>query len=182
MGGVDGQVASRQQAARIAARDGRPAEALAHMEAACQLAPDRGDLHFQLACLHALGGAFEPALEHFRTTTRLLPDFADGWRLLGTTLVRTRRVGEARQALRRAHELAPGDVPALRALAEMEFLHGWPADALPLWQALLDRDAGDIEARLRTGESLHRLGDQARAVAVFNEGVRLAPGSDALWL
>lgn len=177
-----GHVATHQLAAQLASRNGRPEHALRHMEEACRLAPEQAELHFQLACLLAHGGQLQPALEHFRIATRQLPDFADGWRFLGITLARAHRDAEALEALRRAHQLAPDDSVALRALADVEFRAGWPADALPLWEALLEERAEDVEARLRTGECLSRLGFQHEAVVCFRRGVALLPGSHALWL
>lgn len=174
--------APRQLAAQLASRRGLHAQALRHMEAASTLAPERAEIHFQLACLQAHAGDLEPALAHFRAATVQRPDFAQAWRFLGTTLLRIRRDAEAKDAFRRAHALDPDDAEALRALADVEFRAGWPADALPLWQALLDRAPDDVVARLRTGESLARLGYQDRAVTCFREGVERLPGSDALWL
>ena len=177
-----GHPAPHQLAAQLAVRRGQPDVALRHMEEASRRAPDRADIHFQLACLQAHAGDLEPALAHFRTATRQRPAFAEAWRFLGTTLLRAHRDAEARDALRQAHALSPADPVALRALADVEFRSGWPADALPLWQALLERQPADVQARLRTGESLARLGFQSRAVACFQEGVALLPDSDALWL
>lgn len=174
--------AVQQLAAQWASRSGLHDRALRHMEHACRLAPRRPDIHFQLACLQAHLGHLEEAIGHFGIATTGRPDFAEAWRHLGTTLSRARRDTEAIGALRRACELAPDDPVALRALADVEFRTGWPADALPLWQALLDRRPDDIQARLRMGESLSRLGFQDRAVACFREGVALLPRSDAMWL
>lgn len=174
--------AVHQLAAQWASRSGLHDRALRHMEDACRLAPERPDIHFQLACLQAHLGHLEAALEHFRIATARRPDFAEAWRHLGTTLLRARRDEEGIAALRRAHRLAPDDHAALRALADVEFRAGWPADALPLWQALLERRPDDIQARLRVGESLTRLGFQDRAVASFRDGVALLPQSDAMWL
>ncbi len=174
--------AVHQLAAQWASRNGLHDRALRHMEEACRLAPERPDIHFQLACLQAHHGHLEPALDHFRIATARRPGFADAWRHFGATLLRARRDEEARAALRRAHALAPGDNAALRALADVEFRTGWPADALPLWQGLLERRPDDIQARLRVGESFSRLGFQDRAVACFREGTALLPQSDAMWL
>src|SRR5690606_26207822 len=81
-----------------------------------------------------------------------------------------------------AHALAPGDADILRALADAEFRAGWPADALAPWQSMLERDPDEVQARLRVGETLHRLGDQAAAVACFREGVERQPRDAGLWL
>lgn len=165
-----------------ASRRGDFAAAAAHMADACRLAPERGELHFQLACLLAHGGRYEAALEPFRRATARLPGFADAWLFQGRALARLGRHDEAIGSFRQAHRLAPADPKMLEALAEAEFLQGWPADALPSWQALLERRPDDVHARLRTGETLSRLGFQSRAVETYRTGVRMQPRSHALWL
>lgn len=165
-----------------ASRSGDFAAAATHMAEACRLAPHRGELHFQLACLLAHGGRYEASLEPFRRATERLPTLADAWLLQGRALFRLARHGEAIESFRQAHRLAPDDPKGLQALAEAEFLQGWPADALPLWQALLERQPDDLHARLRTGETLSRLGFQSHAVEVYRTGVRMRPGAHALWL
>lgn len=165
-----------------ASRRGDTAAAVRHMREAARLAPQRGDLHFQLGCLLAHGGSYEAALAPFREAAGLLPDFADAWLFQGRTLARLGRPAEAIASLRRAHTLAPDDRRTLLELAELEFLQGWPADALPLWQSLFDREPGNLHARLRLGETLSRLGFQDRAVDLYREGTRLAPSTAGLWL
>ena len=168
--------------ARRAVRNGDMATALAHMAGASRLAPRRGDLQFQLGSLLAHAGRFEEALPHFMAATELSPGSADAWLFQGRALAGLGRHGEALRTFREARRLAPEDLRILHAVAEAEFAHGWPADALPLWASLLERKPGDVHARLRTAESLARTGDQDQAVALYREGVRLKPDSDALWL
>ena len=165
-----------------ASRRGDFAAAATHMERACRLAPGRGELHFQLACLLAHAGRYAAALEPFRRATERMPGFADAWLFQGRTLAQLGRHAESIASFREAHRLAPHDAKVMEALAEAEFLQGWPADALPLWERLLERRPGDLHARLRTGELLSRLGFQDRAAALYREGVRLKPASDASWL
>src|SRR5688500_4247875 len=78
--------AVHQLAAQWASRRRLHGRALRHMEEACRLAPERPDIHFQLACLQAHHGHLEAAIGHFRTATGRRPDFADAWRHLGGTL------------------------------------------------------------------------------------------------
>lgn len=173
--------AARARALDASRRGDFDAAAL-HMAEACRLAPGRGELHFQLACLLAHVGRHDAALDAFRRATAKLPGHADAWLFQGRVLSRLARHDEAIASFREARRLAPEDPRMLDALAETEFLQGWPADALPLWQGMLDRQPDDLHARLRTGETLSRLGYQARAVDVFRDGLRLHPASHALWL
>lgn len=173
---------SHRDLARQAVRAGDLEAALRHMATACRLAPGRGDLQFQLGSLLAHAGRFEDALPYFHRATALMPGRADAWLFQGRAQAQLARPVESLRSLREAHRLAPGDARILVAVAEAEFAHGWPSDALPLWEALLERDHHDVHARLRTGETLSRLGEQAHAVALYRAGVELSPHAEALWL
>src|SRR5690606_31817090 len=82
-----------------------PALALAAMARAVELAPANDTLRFQYASVLAHQGRHADALPHFQQLAPRRND-AQGWQLLGLTLQRLGRHGQALQALRRAHELA----------------------------------------------------------------------------
>ena len=165
-----------------ASRTNREALALAHMTMAFELAPGSVELGFQLGCLQAHAGQTGKALERFQATTRLLPEFADGWYFLGIALVREQRNREALAALRTAYLLAPAQPRILRALADVEFRTGYPSDALPLWMELERIQPDDVEIRLKTGETLSRLGWHEQALASYQRALLELPASADLWL
>ena len=102
--------------------------------------------------------------------------------LAGRLLASAGRIDEARGALHHALALDAGLPGALAALAELEFRHGFPSDALPLWERQLALDPVNLDARLKTGETLSRLGEHASAAALFREGLEMEPASPGLWL
>ncbi|RYZ74739.1 MAG: tetratricopeptide repeat protein [Lysobacteraceae bacterium] len=165
-----------------ASANGRHDLALLHMTTASQLAPDSIEFGFQLGCLQAHTGQYGDAIAHFRKTVAHQPGRADAWYFLGTSLLRLHRDIEALAALRTARGLAPGHVKILRALADLEFRAGYPADALPLWQELLGIYPDDVDACLKTGETMSRLGLHDQAIASYETALERMPHAADLWM
>ena len=168
--------------AMLASSTGRNALALKHMETAFALAPDAVELGFQLGCLQAHGGENAQAAVHFQNTVMHSPEHAEGWYFLGITLLRLKRDAEALGALRNAYRLAPTQIRVLQALADLEFNIGYPSDALPLWQQLEKKQPNNIDAHLKTGESLSRLGFNEQAVATYRAALAILPDAGDLWM
>ncbi|RYF31185.1 MAG: sulfotransferase family protein, partial [Comamonadaceae bacterium] len=171
-----------RQMALLASRQGDLSAALEHMARAVVLLPARTDYRFQLGSLLAHSGQYESSLTHFESAVSVSPDFADAWYLMGLSLMRSGREREAAAALRRAWTLMPKDDRVLRALAELEFRSGYPADALPLWDELHRRHPDDITIILRKGETLSRLGMPDEAISVYSEGLQDSIDSEELWM
>lgn len=99
-----------------AAREGRPAEAVEHLEKAVTLHPEylaaRNDLGTQLLAL----GRLEEAEEQLREAARLDPKAFNPQLNLAIVLVGRRRLAEAAEAAERAMELNPAS-PAARLYA-----------------------------------------------------------------
>lgn len=70
-------------ASGAAQRNGDISTAFRRIEQALALAPDQATLHFQLGGLNRQTKAYSKARECFEKTTRLQPDFSDGWAQLG---------------------------------------------------------------------------------------------------
>lgn len=177
-----GHVAAHRLMAQLASRTGRTDLAIRHMSTACELSHGSLDDRYQVACLLAHSGEMHAALPHFLETTVARPEFVDAWYLLGVCLVRLGRLTEALNALHTACRLAPEQRRVLQALADVEFRVGFPADAFPLWQELLRQHPDEIDARLKTGETLSRLGEQDQAIALYRAGIEAQPDSSALWM
>lgn len=163
-------------------RAGDPRSAAVHLDHACRLAPGNARLALELGRAYAAGGEFDGAARCFGKATTLDPGLSEAWLLLGVVHLRNARHSEALEPLRRAHALAPGNFDALRALADAQFHAGAPADALPLWQRVVDVRADDFDARLKLGESLSRLALHDEAVASYRAALPRFAGSADLWM
>lgn len=174
--------AAQKAMAAQAARAGHYPQALAHMQRACELAPEAMGLRVELGCLLAHQGQLDASLAHFRLATEREPSLLDAWHFLGVTLLRLGRSLAAIAALRHAFAIAPDRPGTREALAEAEFRAGFPADALPLWRELSRRRPDDEDSTLKLGETLTRLGQGAEAVAVFRAALARRSSSPGLWM
>jgi len=166
----------------VAARTSRIGLAIQHLTTACERAPDSGMLHCELGRVLASNGQLEPALKHFHNATTLEPGQVEGWMFFGITALRLHRIHEGLLALRHAHSLTPQDQQVLAELANAEFHHGHPDDALPLWQELTRRRPDDVDNQLRLAETLSRLGLHGEAIESYQAALQRLPGSADLWM
>ena len=180
--GRDGTPASTARLIAAAVREGRTQDAMRMLQASLARDPHDAVSHAQLGRLLAHAGRFDDAASAFRRAGELRPDDPEPHVLLGQALARAGRPHEARDALRHAHALVPRHAGVRDALADLEFRVGFPEDALPLWLERLQAAPDDIEAPLKAGETLSRLGHHARAAALYRAGLGTAPASAELWL
>lgn len=118
----------------------------------------------------------KPALAAFAQLTQLTPDDAEAHYLLGRARTMAADAEGAEQALRRALELSPGNLGALRALAGLLHDSGKHAEAEALYQELAQH--GALSGRLGRAEALIALGrldDAAAQVAELPEAARDQP-------
>ena len=107
-----------------------------------------------LGVLDTQSGNLEDAERAFREATRADPQYAPGWRLLGTTLQETDPAG-AIDAWRRTIELRPDDAEALFDLARLLTDVGSPQDARPyLERYVADAPPGTNSASLERAEQI----------------------------
>ena len=152
------------------------------MRKACDLAPAVIDLRFQLACLLSANNGYADAAPHFQYVLEHEPQSAQAWYLYGVALARLNRDIEALHVLREAYRRAPNELPVLQVLADMEFRIGFPADALPLWQALYEIKPDQLYVCLRAGEILSRLGFHREALSHYFHALQRHPDSHDLWM
>jgi tetratricopeptide (TPR) repeat protein/TolB-like protein/predicted Ser/Thr protein kinase len=115
------------------------------------------------------------------------PRFAAAWIRLAQAREGLGRRTEAREAARRAAESVDrtaGDRPtraAYEARALDARLQGDPERAQKILSSLLEHYPNDVEARLELGEAYGEQGDLEKAVATFQQAVRLDPDHPRGW-
>lgn len=122
------------------------------------------------------------ALALFEQATALAPHSAEAWFFTGVTLTQLKRDDEAVFALRRAHALAPAQIAVLGTLAYTEFRRNDLEAAVPLLETLCRLRPADLDARMKLGEALSRLGRPADAARVYRDGTAQAPTAGDLWM
>ena len=130
----------------------------------------------------AKSGDLPGALVAFERAVATTPQSAEAWFLLGATLADLKRDAEAAVALRRAHAFAPGQIEVLGTLAYVEYRLNNFAAAAPLLEALSARRPDDLDAQLKLGDTLARLGHPAEAARVFRGAVAAHADDGGLWM
>ncbi len=176
----DGQ--ARHAAARRALAAGDRQRALALVEEAARLAPDRADILYDLGTLLDAAGRRDEAIAALRHAVRLAPAFVEAHNNLGNALAAQGDHDAAIAHLTWAVELRPDLEPLRMNLARTVADQGnrLVADgraeagvALLQRAVALQPAAGDLHNNLGVG--LRALGDPGRAWQSFDVAVRLAP-------
>ncbi len=107
------------------------------------------------------------------------PDDVAGWTLLGRAYLETERFGEARDALKRAHDLAPNEPDVNVAYAEAMTLagdaHRIDGEAKALIDAALKADPQNQRGLWLLGVSAYQDRDYNGAIATWNRLLALLP-------
>lgn len=181
MSTIPREAEKNRRMALAAMQQGDSTAALDHMAKAVRFSSDP-TLKFRYGSLLAHTGNLEEANDVFQAALSEMPDHAEGWYLRGLVLVRLKRDPEARKCLKEAIATAPTELRALKALADLEFNSGFPADALPLWERLAKYPKATTDVTLRLGETLSRLGQHDRALALYSEAIERHPLDADLWM
>jgi tetratricopeptide (TPR) repeat protein len=164
-------------------RDSRQS-ALADLEEATRLAPNRADLWLAFGKAAFESGHFEKARSCFSRATRLLGDDPEAWFEIGQCwrrdwLMSLERssLDEALRCFRRAGAAAPDRPACWSSVAALELLRGYPREALV---AALQARRADPEAAgpmMMLGASFYRLGVLVLADTVFRAAREHLPAS-----
>ena len=108
---------------------------------------------------------------------KLLRDPADanGWVLLGYSLLQLKQVPEAIQALIRATNANPEDIDAWNLLAEAQRRAGQPGASTRTLERALSVDPTSPVTRFLLGEAYRENGQPVRAAEAYREAVRISP-------
>lgn len=160
-----GNVKVRTNLARVLLEQGRPGDALPHIEKAVDVKPDSHEVWRVLGNTYADLGRSNEALEAYRQAIMLKDN--DAWSInnYGLLLVRLGRYEDALPALARAVELNPNS-PVFRnnlgvALERTDKL----GSAREQFEAALKADSGYVKAQVSLERVQKRLGDQPGVTA-----------------
>ena len=156
-------VARELAAARQAEKRSRPAESLAHYQAALTLARTNA-------------AAFAQVVDHLSAASKRSPNEAGLRQLLGAALLFRRDWRNAEKHLRKAIALAPRNAVALRMLGDCLMQAGKAEEALVAFREAVALAPQDRESRLKLAGLLAYSGERAEArqlyQALMAEGVR----------
>ncbi|MFO7982074.1 MAG: tetratricopeptide repeat protein [Desulfuromonadales bacterium] len=99
-----------------------------------------------LSEIYRQAGMFEAAQSTLLKGIKQNPDYAPGYIALGRTLAARDMPGKAEKAFRKALQIAPGNLPALKALLRILWDNGNVVDARKTAEALYQAKPGDEDA------------------------------------
>lgn len=173
--------------AALAARHGRPEDAIAGYRRVLAIQPQNTQALLSLAALILERGFVDDAdldvgIDVCRTAIPLLPNPAPANVLLGQLLLTAGRPREAIEAYLAALNLAPASVAAFAGVARALLAAGDAASGLQAADTALELNAAFPEAWLARGQALLELHQPEAAVAAFERGVALAPADARMHL
>jgi len=126
--------------------NGRPDEALAHLETSLRIAP-HSLAHYNAGNILNAQGRLDEAVVHFRAARRRNPERLEFCLNLGALLARTGRTEEALEVLRDAIRRHPQSAPANYNLGLVHWLRGSRSAAQEAWRRALVLDPGHVDSR-----------------------------------
>jgi tetratricopeptide (TPR) repeat protein len=155
--------------------EGRPAEAVAQLEAALRLNPRSVDARNDLGnALNALGRTAE-ANAQFEEAQRLDPDSVEAHNNLGNALNAQGRSAEAIAQYEEAIRIDPDYAEARNNLGNVLVAQGRGAEAIPHFERALRQRPEVAEVRNNLGNALKALGRNPEAIAQYEEAIRINP-------
>ena len=136
----------------------------------------------ELARVAHAAGDLASARALLERVVELAPDDSTGWWLLAYVHAGLSAWLPALQAMRRAYALDPSNTQILAKLVDLEFDHGMPRAALPPVQRWAELHPLDVDAQLKLGVILGRLGCHADAVAHYQAAVVRRADAPDLWM
>lgn len=173
---LPGRVSTRVNLAATRLRLGRPALALAELEAVLAAEPEHLDAWCHRATALAKLGRDAEALACAEQALARDATLATAWLQCGQALERLRRFDEALAAFERLAALRPDDAQAHFSRSQMLQRRGRLADALHANERVLALHTDDAAAWSQRGTLLKDLGREKEALAAFERA--LALGAD----
>jgi tetratricopeptide (TPR) repeat protein len=132
-------------------------------------------VHYNLGVTLMHQGRYDAAIEHFRETFRIDPQFANAYDNLGSSLVAQGKAEDAIPYFEAALRVNPNHAAAHYNLATTLFTRGRLGEAATHFDRAVALDPSNQEGHYNYATTLYRLGKPDAAVAQFREAIRLRP-------
>jgi tetratricopeptide (TPR) repeat protein len=150
-------------------------EAQFELEKANSLAPDTFEILYNLGESYLRAGDLSKAELVLKRATNLKPGSAEALYLLGQVYNDQARPLDALEILAKARKLAPENTDIIFLLARVSMLQNYFEDAIPLLESGIKLAPQRPELRAALGESFFMSGKADRALAEFQELVKIDP-------
>ncbi len=159
---------------------GRFDQARVELEKAAAADPLYASAQNNLGAVYGKLGRIEDEIAAYRKAVALDPEYADAHHNLGLALLKRGRVAEGETELRRSLSIDRAYVPAYLNLARSLLTRGRHQEALDLLTAGSQAVPTDADIQSLLGEAYLGLGQTDRAIAAFEESLRLRPDQSEL--
>jgi tetratricopeptide (TPR) repeat protein len=140
---------------------------------------DNWTAHNNLGGFYSEGGKPELAIDQFRETLRIRPEFADGYYNLALALSRSGKPDEAIVQYREALRLKPDYAEAHYNLANSLLQAGHLPESIEQYGYALQLQPDNANAHNNLAIALNRSGRREEAIEHYREALRLRPGFEA---
>lgn len=162
-------------------RAGRWQQAEQFYRRACELAPNRADLHTRLAIsLYRQGDPYGAAISS-RRAVELAPDLAEAWSYLATALGACKKHDQALEAAQRCVELAPDRPQAHLCLGWVHQQAGRFDQAQAEYERAVQIDPRNSDAHRSLAALFDATGQVERAIACLSRALELRPNDVEGW-
>jgi tetratricopeptide (TPR) repeat protein len=146
---------------------------------ALRLAPNDGRVRYSLAVVHRATGKTDEAIDELRRALELQPASDDAHDLLGQLLAARGQLQEGIIEIRKAIALNPNFWSHYHQLALIQFNAGRYAGALSAAQRETELQPDNSRGFQLLGTIYHAMGHRERAIANYEEAIRLGPSARA---
>lgn len=162
---------------RIAAGEGRIADAFASLRRAAEIMPENADVHYRMAL--ALGGAGRTAeaLEELEACLKYDPDHTEARMGRAALLARTEKTDDAEEELRRVLKRKPDHTGALIGLSQLLLKKGETAEAFLLIEKAVIENSESAPAHAQMARTLEALQRREDALLQYRITWSLEPSN-----
>ena len=174
---TSGNFMAHETLGRLCYREGRTAEAIAHLEKALQISPDYAGAHLNLGNILAGQGRTKEAIEHYEQALKFAPRAAKAHNSLGVALVKEGRIPEAIEHYGEALSLSPEYAAAWNNLGIALIQLDRIPEAIEQYQQAIFLRPDYFDALNNLGLALARIGRLPEAIGRFRQALQVQPGS-----
>ena len=148
-------------------------------ERAASLDPQNPDVHFTLGELRRLTGHHAEAIDEYKRALAQNPNNADAVLGLAETYSGMGKIHEAENEYRRAIALQPNYWGGYHKLGSLYFYHQHPEQSVVMFEKMRQLVPDNALAYSYLGAAYQQMGEHEKALASFNESMRLKPSPGA---
>lgn len=162
-------------------QDGRIAEAASAFEMALEQNAHNPEALIRLSAAYLDLNKAKLAESTARRLVKLQPDYATGWKALGTALNMQFKFSEAADAYLEAARLSQGDVRAAIGAAQMLLKARRFDEAVKIYEEKLQANKSDLPSLLGLGHAQRALGRRQEAMEAYRRAVAIEPRFGQAW-